>query len=116
MKHAGQYALAGLLVLATVPIYHFILTHRAQGDPVASVPVRAVHSTPEPPSYVDCRVVSSAECSQLVNTANAFAALREGRAKCVAGVVYRTADHVIEPWPGKVACDDPYGFRSPRGV
>jgi hypothetical protein len=33
-------------------------------------------------------------------------ALSKGRAKCVAGIVYRTYDHVIEPWPGNIRCSD----------
>jgi len=115
MKAAGHYAFAGLLLLASVPIYRYILAHRVEAGSAVAAPVVAVR-LPEAVPYVDCRVASSAECSERVNAANAYAALREGRAKCVAGVVYRTADHVIEPWPGNVSCDDPYGFRRPRGV
>lgn len=38
------------------------------------------------------------------NASAAQEAMAHGRAKCVAGVVYSTADHVIEPWPGNLHC------------
>lgn len=112
MRSFSYYVLAGLLVLASVPIYRAILSHRVQADLVMTAPPRVA---PDPPAFVDCSSQGS-KCAALVNIANAMAAIRTGRAKCVAGVVYRTADHVIEPWPGNVACDDPYAFRGPRGV
>lgn len=122
MRHLGHYALAGLLVLATVPIYRFILTHRDQGVPVA---VSAVHGSLSPPLFtaVPLRTYNETNCyaepskSECVDAFKMVEAMRTGRARCVAGVVYRTSDHVIEPWPpGNVQCTDTYGFRKPHGV
>jgi hypothetical protein len=116
MKATGYYVLAGVLVLATVPIYRFILNRGAQAEPVTAVAhwPAAVSASP---AYLDCdRTPADSNCVALANWREAEVALRAGRAKCVAGVVYRTSGHVIEPWPGQVACDDPGGLRSRQGV
>lgn len=119
MKHAGHYLLAGLLVLATVPIYRFILTRNDQVVSAGSTFVRSsVVSAPGSRPVVDCSSSHSAECVSFSNGMDATLALRDGRAKCVAGTVYRVYGHVIEPWPpGNLGCDDPYAMRrSARGV
>jgi hypothetical protein len=105
MKDVVYYALAGLLVLASVPIYRSILSHRAQVDSVTSAPALSV-DTPVPSSARSRRVVMTR------NESEASDAIQAHRAKCVAGVVYRTADRVIEPWPGHVRClvDDAGNF------
>lgn len=47
------------------------------------------------------------------NELAASKAISERRAKCVNGVVYRTYDHVIEPWPGDVRCFAAEGVAGP---
>ena len=101
MRAAGQYVIAGLLVLASVPIYHYIYR-------------RAVRPDVPPPVVVAAKSAAAPTVPQrfisMVQT-DALAAMRAGRARCVAGVVYRTSEHVIEPWPGHVQCrgdDDAY--------
>lgn len=94
MRPTGYYVIAGLLVLASLPIYRYIYLRAARpDDPAPSSATASRAPTPVLPT----RFVSLVQ-------AEATAAMRAGRAKCVAGVVYRTADHVIEPWPGHVQC------------
>ncbi|SKB73658.1 hypothetical protein [Luteibacter sp. 22Crub2.1] len=99
MKSGVYYALTALLVLASVPIY-WAIWHRSFGVP---------SPRPESSSRVVVRPVSERRASLTWGEAAAMHALEARRAKCIAGVVYRTYDHVIEPWPGGVRCVAPYG-------
>lgn len=101
MRAGYAYLLAAGLVLATVPVYRFILHHRAASASHLAVPVSV------PVGYRQSPVYSKAE-------SEADAALMSRRARCVAGVVYRTYDHVIEPWPGNVRCEGDPGYVVPR--
>lgn len=94
MRPSAYYVIAGLLVLASLPIYRYIYLRAVRPD------------VPAPPSVTASRARAPVPSSRFVSLvqAEAAAAMRSGRAKCVAGVVYRTADHVIEPWPGHVQC------------
>lgn len=97
MKSAGYYVIAALLVLASLPIYWAIL--HAGDRPVSGVPahVGLASAARESSSTVSHKVLTADEAA-------AMAGLTSGRAKCIRGVVYRTYDHVIEPWPGGVRC------------
>jgi len=93
MRGAGAYVVAGLLVLASVPICMKVYERYDAAVPVPSQGV-ATH----PSAVRDKFVMTQDEIS-------ALDAITHGRAKCVWGVVYRTSDHVIEPWPGHVTCE-----------
>jgi len=99
MRSTGLYVLAALLTLATVPIYRYIYHRAARPD-------SSVEVSPKVPSAAPAhrRMVYMTP-----DEASAFEALNKHRAKCVEGVVYRTYDHVIEPWPGHVLCFAPEG-------
>lgn len=99
MRSTGLYVLAALLTLATVPIYRYIY-HRA-ARPDSSVEV--LRKTP-PAAPVHSRMLYMTP-----DESSALEALNKHRAKCVGSVVYRTYDHVIEPWPGHVRCLAPEG-------
>jgi hypothetical protein len=121
MKASTYYVLAGLLVLATVPIYHSILSRRDRGESVTpTVMHRRSSATSALPaaraSYNETSCYAEPSKPECVDAFKMVDALKTGRAKCVAGVVYKTSDHVIEPWPGHVLCTDPYSPRLPRGV
>lgn len=115
MRSFSLYLGAALLVLASVPIYRYIIHRALQADSVASAPV--VQSQRLDVDEVRSPVRPSSLTS---NELRALEALAAGRAKCVNGVVYRTSDHVIEPWPGGVACvsdlDNSFSGVVPRGV
>lgn len=100
MKVAWQYVMAVALSLASVPIYvkvyeRYSGSHSGSGEVAASAPAVAVHHVVAPGAR---NVVMTR------NEDDALNALIVHRAKCVHGVVYKTADHVIEPWPGRVRC------------
>ena len=104
MRSFLLYGLAVLLVAASIPIYMAI--SKARGLSPSQPPVSLVAS---PVLQVDRNFVSGPrEClaGDSRNMCQALFAVMHGRAKCVAGVVYRTYDHVIEPWPGNVYCPD----------
>lgn len=94
MRPSGYYVIAGLLVLASLPIYRYVYLRTVRPNVVESSQV----DRPRP-------VVSGSRRLYMTpNEVSAFRAIVSGRARCVAGVVYRTSDHVIEPWPGGVRC------------
>jgi len=93
MRPSGYYVIAGLLVLASLPIYWYIYLRAVRPDNLEASHVDAPHS-----------VSVSRRFYMTPNEVSAFRAIVAGRARCVAGVVYRTSDHVIEPWPGRVRC------------
>lgn len=97
MKPAVAYTLAAVLLLATVPIYRSIWSRlEPQRLPASTAQTDADRPRPSKPSR---NVISMTP-----NEAQAMRELQAGRAKCVHGVVYWTANHVIEPWPGGVRC------------
>ena len=96
MKIAWQYVLAGLLVLASVPVYVKVYERYSdKGDGRSPAPAVVVRDLVRPTTR---KLVMSRNEDEALN------ALMMHQAKCVSGVVYRTADHVIEPWPGRVRC------------
>jgi len=97
MRNGGAYVVAGLLVLASVPIYMKVYERYSDGAVNAAVPVPPQVAVAHPPAVRDKFVMTRDE-------SNALNAITHGKAKCVWGVVYRTSDHVIEPWPGHVTC------------
>lgn len=103
MKPVFAYSLATVLVLVTVPIYRFMLDRRSS-PPSVAVAAPVVHSA-GPSGAVPRYSRFEAEADE---------ALMARRARCVAGVVYRTYDHVIEPWPGDVRCQGDPGYVVPR--
>lgn len=112
MRSTGMYLLAALLTAATVPIYIYIYHRAIRPDIVTQLP-RAV---PVPGvTYADRAHDHDRPTVLSPNEYRAMEALGSGRAKCVAGVVYRTSDHVIEPWPGHVRCTS-YGSGAYVGV
>lgn len=101
MRSTGLYVLAVLLTLATVPIYRYIYHRAVRADQVVANPATATSVRLEP--------ARSRRFAMTPNEQAAYNAMAVGRAKCVAGTVYRTSDHVIEPWPGNVRCLDENG-------
>lgn len=100
MRPSGHYVIAGLLVLASLPIYYYVYRRAVRPDVI--LPARVVPK-PKPGSASSDRVFMTHD------EAAALDALGRHRAKCVEGVVYRIYDHVIEPWPGGVRCFAPVG-------
>lgn len=98
MKPSTYYLLALLLLAGSIPAYMALARHE-----VADPPRVATRSKAPAPAVV---AFESRPASMTRNESAALAAIEAHRAKCVAGVVYRTADHVIEPWPGNVRCID----------
>jgi hypothetical protein len=116
MKGVLYYPLAGFLVLASVPIYRSILSHRP-GSGLVVGPSASSAVADQPLAAIDCSSSVSSECVSMRNGMEAMFALREGRAKCVAGRIYRVYDHVIEPWPpGDLGCDSDSGLERFGGV
>jgi len=107
MKPFHYYLIAALLLVGSMPIYHSILTHRS-GDSVIASPVSPpLPSSPHSPTHSIQPEAVAYSCEKEPDAPPCVLerAAREGRAKCVAGVVYRTYDHVIEPWPpGNIRC------------
>jgi hypothetical protein len=116
MRGRGAYVVAVLLVLASVPIYWKVY-ERYSGAPARTASVQASGVARSVPRTIDCTSSRSADCIAFTNAMEATFALRDGRAKCVSGKIYRTYGHVIEPWPpGNLGCDDPYQGQRRRGV
>ena len=78
MKPVFAYSIAAALFLAAVPIYRYIIE---RGSRQASAP--AVASRPRPPVGAPAQAYDRAQVDAAIALAN-------GRARCVAGVVYRT--------------------------
>ena len=98
MKPSTYYLLALLLVVASIPLYMKLA--RADVDRSASFvpgadvsPLAGAGDLPVKPR----RLISP---EQIV----AVDAILRGDARCVAGIVYSTANHVIEPLPGRIKC------------
>jgi len=87
-----------LLLAASIPLYMRLA--RADVDRSASLAPRAVAypSAGSGELPVKSRRLISPE--QIV----AVDAILRGDARCVAGIVYSTANHVIEPLPGRIKC------------
>lgn len=106
MRPWTYYAVAAGLLLATVPIYQYIYRRAIQSETLTVV----AHPMSRPPKARPSRVLMTP------NESNAYDAIKLGRARCVAGIVYRTFDHVIEPWPGNLRCvcasDDSCGVQA----
>lgn len=98
MRPSTQYLFAILLVVASIPLYMVLARSDGNrgGSATAPVAIRPSPGVSSPPKHV----------SMTANEAAAFEAIGAHRARCVAGVVYRTSGHVIEPWPGRVACSE----------
>ncbi|KJV34843.1 hypothetical protein [Luteibacter yeojuensis] len=95
---------AGLLVVSAA-IAYAVVRDGDGGQPGAlhestheTAHVAAVQALPGPVTREDAADA---------NISAALDALSDGRATCVAGVVYATSGHVIEPWPGHIRCDQP---------
>jgi hypothetical protein len=87
---------AGLLVVSAV-IAYVVVNDRDDAPPAhQATAARTTQATRPMPARMASVPRSNASAAQ--------EAMAQGRAKCVAGVVYSTADHVIEPWPGNVHC------------
>jgi len=126
MRGIGAYVVAGLLVLASVPIYWKVYERYSDSHELRSVakaveimPARRPSPGVSLPGRIgvgkDCPATGPDQCTTIDNSLAAVAALRGGNAKCVAGTIYRTYGHVIEPWPpGNLGCEDPYGMPPPR--
>lgn len=130
MRDAMNYALAAVLLLASIPLYRYIIAHADQPDTVPAVVALAAPVSPLPrgsvepavatpsASYVVCSGRSSQPAfSQTIVTdrsdcrfvGEAVMAIEKGAARCLAGQLYAVhrANGVLEvrPWYVPVTCD-----------
>lgn len=98
-----NYTLAVLLTLGTVPLYHFILTGRFSSE---SYWAKVAAPQPPPPAAEVRSPTTFTNCddARVANVCAAIEAMRKGKARCVAGRIYRVEPTIIEPWPGGVRC------------
>lgn len=112
MRSWMAYAIAGCLVLATIPMYRHILERARRPDadvsPAATLQARAPTGY-EPPLQQPVRQCSTGmlhgPCDDVLVINEA---LGYYKARCVGDTVYRLKRHgtitVVEPWPTQVKC------------